>query len=112
MDHIGINMLENLYKISTDFTDTPGARYFSDGDFSGEEFREHILIPFFEKNPDAILTIDLDETYGYPTSFLDEAFGGLARRYGVKFCNDHLRFVSVEEPLLINEIQGYINKNV
>ena len=31
--------------ISTDFSETPGARHRSDGDYSGEEFRETILIP-------------------------------------------------------------------
>ena len=32
-----------LINICNDFTDTPGARYRSEGDFSGEEFRETIL---------------------------------------------------------------------
>ena len=27
------------------------------------------------------LTINMDGGYGYPTSFLEEAFGGLARKY-------------------------------
>ena len=61
-----------IIRIATDFTETPGARYRNEGDFSGEEFRESILEPKFleAKNKGEQLTIDLDGGYGYPTSFL------------------------------------------
>lgn len=97
-------------RIATDFTETPGARYRVEGDFSGEEFRESILEPKFleAENKGELLTIDLDGGYGYPTSFLEEAFGGLARKYGSARVSSTLRFVSRDEPSLINEIQEYI----
>ena len=91
-----------IIRIATDFTETPGARYRNEGDFSGEEFRESLLEPRFleAKSKGEQLTIDLDGGYGYPTSFLEEAFGGLAVAT--------LVFISRDEPSLIDEIQEYI----
>lgn len=99
-----------IIHIATDFTETPGARYRVEGDFSGEEFRDSILEPKFleAKSNGEQLTIDLDGGYGYPTSFLEEAFGGLARKYGSAIVGATLVFVSRDEPSLIEEIQEYI----
>lgn len=99
-----------IIKISKDFTDTPGARYRSESDFSGEEFREDMLEPKFleaERNNEK-LVVDLDGGYGYPTSFLEEAFGGLARQYSSEQVLNTLVFISNDEPSLIEEINGYI----
>ena len=97
-------------KISTDFSETPGARYKNEGDYSGEEFREEILKPKFceAKKKGEVLIIDLDGGYGYPTSFLEEAFGGLARIYGPSDVLERLEFISGDEPSLIEEIKDYI----
>lgn len=97
--------------IALQFTTTTGARVYSDGPFSGEEFREKFLEPLFKDgNDDSKIKIILDGTEGYDSSFLDEAFGGLARRYGIDRCLDRFEFISNEEPLLIEEIKGYIKK--
>lgn len=96
--------------ISKDFTETPGARYRHEGSFSGEEFREDILIPKFkqvQENNEKLL-IDLDGGYGYPTSFLEEAFGGLSRVFGSKKVLEVLSFKSEDEPSLIATIENYI----
>jgi hypothetical protein len=50
----------------------------------------------------------LDGTAGYATSFLEAAFGGLAREFGKDTVLDCLKFKSDEEPYLIDEIKGYI----
>ena len=102
-----------VINISKEFTDTPGARYKTEGDFSGELFRETILIP---KYTEAIaakeqLKIELDGGYGYATSFLEESFGGLARIYNIQEVLDTLVFVSEDEPGLIEEITGYIKNS-
>ena len=99
-----------LINICNDFTDTPGARYRSEGDFSGEEFRETILIPKYEEavKSKQQLKIELDGGYGYATSFLEESFGGLARIYQIQEVLDTLLFVSEDEPSLIEEITEYI----
>lgn len=98
--------------IALDFSDTPGPRYSKDGEYSGEEFRESILK---EKFSEALklkekLEINLDGGYGYPTSFLEESFGGLARQFGIDAVLNTLEFVSTEEPSLINKIIDYIKK--
>ena len=99
-----------VINIARDFTETPGARYTNEGDYSGELFRESILIP---KYTEAIskreqLKIELDGGYGYATSFLEESFGGLARKYDIQEVLNTLVFVSEDEPGLIDEITEYI----
>ena len=93
-----------------DFSETPNARYRAEGPDSGEEFRESLLEPKYilAKNSNQKLIINLDGAYGYPTSFLEEAFGGLARKYGSAEVADTLEFISEDEPSLIQEINGYI----
>ena len=98
--------------ISKDYSETLGARYISDGDYSGEDFREKYLIPHFEKaveNQEKLI-IDLDGGYGNPVSFLEEAFGGLARKYGSDKVLGVLEFISYDEPSLVEEIMEYIKK--
>ena len=62
-----------------DFAKFPGPRYKDLGKYSGEEFRDDLLIPAIsEKNSNLI--VDLDGVFGYGSSFLEEAFGGLVRK--------------------------------
>lgn len=98
--------------ICRDFSETPNARYRNEGPHSGEEFRETILEPNFleARTRKEKLIINLDGGYGYPTSFLEEAFGGLARKYSSKEVAETLTFISEDEPSLINEILGYIKQ--
>jgi hypothetical protein len=70
-----------VVRIAEDFSRTPGGRYRSDGPYSGEEFRERFLLPAI--NTEGVEVI-LDGAAGYPSSFLEEAFGGL-RRQGVPY---------------------------
>ena len=104
-----------MHKISIarDFSSTPGFRLISVGPYSGEEFRKSKLDPLFKDVADATpIEINLDGVAGYATSFLEEAFGGLARMYGVEVCMKRLKFRSDEEPLLPKEIEGYIRNSV
>lgn len=100
-------------KISSDFSLTPNARYRSDGLNSGQEFYEDYLKKGFENALDknVILEIDLDGTEGYATSFLDEAFGRLAREFGAQLVWDHIQITSNDEPDWIEEIKNYIFEN-
>ena len=63
-----------------DFTDTPGGRFRHEGPFSGEQFREEVLKPAVE-NFDEV-ELNLNGAIGYPSSFIDEAFGGLVEIVG------------------------------
>jgi len=95
--------------IAKDFTKSPGARFTTQGEFSGEEFRQKFLEKYFkDKSNKEQLKIILDGTAGYSTSFLDEAFGVLAREFGKTNVTKRIEFVSLEEPLLIKEVLGYM----
>ena len=98
--------------IAKDFTDAPGGRYKSDGKFSGEEFRLKYLEPALKEENNKEITINLDGTFGFPPSFLEEAFGGLARIKGIKKEDilKRLKFISNEEPFLITKIHQYIKE--
>jgi len=74
-------MSEFTLTIATEFSDVPGLRYESQGPNSGARFRDGVLLPRFQAARQAgqKLIIFLDGVEGYTTSFLEEAFGGLAR---------------------------------
>lgn len=101
-----------VINIAKEFTDTPGPRYIANGDFSGEAFREQILIPKYKQaiENNEKLEINLDGGYGYPSSFLEEAFGGLARIYEPQDVLNTLTFISNEEPPLIPAIKRFIEE--
>jgi hypothetical protein len=104
-------VLENIeINIADHFTNTPGSRNVDEGSYSGEEFLQKLLLPKFKEAlaVKCYLFIDLDNTEGYATSFLEEAFGGLARIYSPEIVLDNLDFKSNDEPLLIDEIKSYI----
>ena len=96
-----------------DFSITPGARYKNESEYSGEEFRETVLEPAFKEalTENKKIVINLDGTLGYGTSWLEEVFGGLVRKYKdiptAKFL-EMFEFISNEEPYLIDEIREYI----
>ena len=101
-----------ILSIVNDFCETPGPRFKSEGNFSGEEFRDEILEPKFllAKRNNEKLIIKLDGVYGYPVSFLEEAFGGLIREDHIPydFLKRHLLIKSDEDDIYIQEINTYI----
>lgn len=99
-------------KIATEFSKFPGPRDRGEGDYSAEDFFERLLLPRFNASlaNGERLRIVLDGTAGYATSFLEGSFGKLQRDLkakGIKIL-DHIDFVSVEEPYLIDEIKEYV----
>lgn len=64
-------------RVATDFSRFPGGRFRRDSEFSGEQFRDDVLKPALA-HYDRVIVL-LDGTSGYPSSFLEEAFGGLVR---------------------------------
>lgn len=99
-------------KIANDFTTAPGPRYVTEGKFSGEQFRKELLLPKVREACDrkCALTVDLDGTSGYGTSFLEEAFGGLIREDNFRLAtlDSVLTLISNEEPELLAEIREYL----
>ncbi len=98
-------------KVMDKLKSLPGPRYKNQGPGSGEEFRGNVLLPAFD---DAVehgekLIIDMDGApYGYPTSFLEETFGGLVRLRDSKQVKEHIDIQCTDEPLLVEEIAHYI----
>jgi hypothetical protein len=70
-------MTTKLISVARDFSKAPAGRYDSDGPAPGARFRDQYLLPAL-KAADSV-TVDLDGTAGYGSSFLEEAFGGLVR---------------------------------
>ena len=54
------------------------------------------------------LYIDLDQTYGFGSSFLDQSFGELSRRYGANSVLSKIEFKSEDEKGLIERIKDNI----
>lgn len=108
-----------IINVVNNFTDLPGARYRSQGSYSGEEFRDTILYPKFkealEKNE--TLTVILDGGYGYGSSFLEESFGGLVRRLKKEKNSDYNKvknivIVSNDNIVWIEKIKKYIEEAI
>jgi hypothetical protein len=66
----------HLIKLA-DYTKFPSVRYKADGPSSGEQFRDDHIVPALNLHYQII--IDLNGVPGYPTSWIEEAFGGLVR---------------------------------
>lgn len=62
-----------------DYTENPGPRFIHQGAFSGEDFYRKVLNKKMAEciSHEAIMEVWLDGTSGYPSSFLDQAFGEL-----------------------------------
>lgn len=98
--------------IAKDFSETPGPRSRGEGDFSGEDFLDTILLPAYERAvaEDGSVLIDLDGTEGYATSFLESTFGGLARKFPTEEVLSRITFKSDDEPSLVDEIRKYVRE--
>jgi hypothetical protein len=93
--------------VAQDFSRTPGPRLKKQGVFSGEAFRDEILLPKFQEavQQNQKLIIDLDNTAGYLSSFLEEAFGGLVRLgNNPALVKEHIKIISEQEPFWIDDI--------
>lgn len=95
------------YDVAKEFSPHPGGRYSGEGKWSGEELRAELLEAWKNKGKE-LLEVVLDGGYGYSASFLEEAFGGLARELKDKRLLHEMIIVSKEEPKLAEDIRGYL----
>lgn len=102
----------NTINICNDFSDTPGGRYKKEGTYSGEEFRETLLLPAYEKieHTQDKLTINFDNCFGFATSFLEEAFGGLVRVHHKKNSLKKYIIISNDDETIPELIEKYITE--
>ncbi len=102
--------------IAKEFGDAAGARDYDDGDFSGKEFYDKLLLERFNKAVDGnyLLLIDIYGFWGWPSSFVSGSFGLLSIEKGSELALKHLKFKSDKNPLkidkTINEIKSPTKK--
>lgn len=91
-----------------DFSKFPGPRYANLGSFSGEVFRDEVLLPALKEDQE--VEVDFDGVFGYGSSFLEEAFGGLLRhgadRNAVIRLQNNLKS---KDPTIVSEVKSYID---
>jgi len=93
-----LNAVEALeYDFAEKFTKNPGLRFKKLSEFSGEEFRENVLEPFFKENKKIIINLEgIESALG--ASFLSEAFGNLAVKYGLDKFNEIIQ-ISTDDKI-------------
>lgn len=100
--------------IAKNYTRTPGGRYISDGEYSGEDFRERILYPNYLRAVEMKekIQVNFDGCYGFPSCFLEEAFGGLVRKVDEKASKiiKRFKFISVDDSYVIKQIKGFMKQ--
>lgn len=95
-----------VYDFAKEFTQTPGPRYRSLGEKSGEEFREDVLKKLL--NQYEFVEIDgSGVTTSFNPSFLSEAFMPLAKEYGVDRLFNKVRLYSSTNPYLEEKFRRY-----
>lgn len=97
--------------VANDFYRRPLGRYRSQGTYTGEAFREDVLLPKLQElKENETFTIDFTGVTMNGSSFLEEAFGGLVRDHGYTF--DKLKRILVlkfpRRPSLEEKVWQYI----
>lgn len=98
--------------VATEFYKRPLGRDRSQGTYTGEAFREDILVKKISSLlPNEKLLIDFTGVTMNGSSFLEEAFGGLVRKCG--FDKNYLKSILVfnfpRRPSLESKVWSYIN---
>lgn len=101
-------MTHIVYEFAKEFSRYPGGRLRIHGPKSGQEFREDALFPLFEKYE--FVTIDLSNSNGFGSSFLDESFGELGKRYGMVEIRRRLTIIADDFPMLSQLVWEKIGK--
>lgn len=79
-----------------DYTENPGPRFISQGKFSGEDFYQKVLNSKMAEciRQNLEMEVWLDGTAGYPSSFLDQAFGELVYDFTEGEARKRVEFVT------------------
>lgn len=100
----------NRLVIASEFSPITGGRTPDEGEFSGQIFRDEVLVPKYieclDKNER--LEIVFDNCYGIGTSFLEEAFGGLVRKYKYTDVLDHIKLTANDDETILINVPKYI----
>ena len=103
-------MSSRQIQVASEFSRFPAGRFRTDGPYSGQKFREELLVPALSES--LPVTVVLDGTMGYGSSFLEEAFGGLVRVCGFKAIDlrKKLKVISAHDHSLETEVWSYIDE--
>lgn len=103
-------MLNKIIDLSKDYSNAPAGRYRKDSNYSGERFREELLIPALKEND--TVTIILDNLYGVGASFWDEAFGKLIRdgKFSKEELDKKLILECKDDIYLVDYIKSFISE--
>lgn len=99
------------YKFVEKYTKFPGGRFERLGPYSGEDFREKVLRNIFESGK----SIEIDATgvvTSFSPSFLDEAFGSLAKEYGLEKFRNTVKIFSADNEKLAEKMMYYVERAV
>ncbi|WP_026803613.1 STAS-like domain-containing protein [Aliarcobacter lanthieri] len=84
------------YDFAKEFTPNPGLRFRRLSDFSGEEFRESVLERIFKEKKKITINVEgVESSLG--SSFLSEAFGTIAVKYGLETFNNTVK-IDISTP--------------
>lgn len=100
-----------VYDFAKEFTEAPGPRYASLGNFSGQTFREEVL----KKLLDEYDKVEIDGSgikTSFSPSFLSEAFGSLAAEMGVDIFFDRVNLYSKTNDKLEEKFKQYASIGV
>lgn len=117
LNHLCDKLSEYLGKdtinIALDFHRSPAGRYETDGEFSGELFREKFLVPAFRNKNNSQIEVILDGLDGIGSSFWEEAFVCLTTKCGIAIeeirerlvlvCSDNITLVPLIKGLMESE---------
>jgi adenylate cyclase len=99
--------INHIVNVKYDFSSRPFGRYPSDGDNSGERFRDDFLLPEL-KYSSAKTVLNFEGLTGSLSSgFLEESFGGLVREHKAHPLEifSKLSFINIESEILANILE-------
>ncbi len=101
-------MTLKIIDLPKDFSPYPAGRDRADGRWSAEAFREDLLVPALRIGGG--VQVQLDGAFGYGSSFIEEAFGGLVRvdHFDLVDLERRLEITCNEDPTLVDEAWEYI----
>lgn len=100
-------MIPTLTLNVADWTTTPGHRYSRDCEWSGEEYRDKILIPALEKAQ--VVEVNLDGVLGCSSGWLSEVFQGVISKLGPDVVR-RIRVTSTQYGQYVNDVRGWMDE--
>ncbi len=95
-----------IYDFAKEFTKTPGPRYESLGEFSGQRFKDEVLTKLLSEYK----KIEIDGsgiTTSFSPSFLSEAFGEFVQKFGADEFFKRVRLFSKTNEKLEEKFKNY-----